>query len=115
MPRKKKEEKTIVRTRIFKLNAERMIMCGPPAIWSAEVAIDVYYSDGTSEVQYISDIDLDECELQVATKSLSDLGEDEDISPYFVAAYETEEEALASPYADSIKIFRGLFKQIAVI
>lgn len=48
-----------------------MIMCGPPAIRSAEVAIDVYYSDGTSEVQYISDIDLDECVLQVATKSLS--------------------------------------------
>ena len=68
---KKKEEKTIVRTNIFKLNAARMIMCGPPAIRSAEVAIDVYYSDGTSEVQYISDIDLDECVLQVATKSLS--------------------------------------------
>jgi hypothetical protein len=114
---KKKTEKTIVRTSIFKLNAERMIICGPPAIWSAEVAIDVYFSDGTSEVQYISDIDYDygDCGLQVATISLDDIPEDESIEPYLIAAYESEEEALASPYADSIKIFRNLFTQIAVI
>ena len=112
---KNEKEKTIVSTSIFNLNAKRMILCGPPAIWSAEVAVNVYFSDGTSEVQYISDIDYEDCGLQVTTISLSEIPEGECIDPYLIAAYESEEEALVSPYADSIKIFRNLFKQIAVI
>lgn len=112
----KNETKTIVRTSIFKINAERRLLCGPPALWEAEVAMDVYYSDGTCEVQYLSAIDLDESGYQVATISMDDFSdEEESIEPYLVASFETLEEALASPYGDSVRIFDDLFNRIAVI
>lgn len=106
-------DKTIVRTRIFKFHAEEKVMCAPPAILEAEAAIDVTFSDGTSEVQYISDVTLDECCLMIAKKPLAEFSEDEDNTAYIIASFESEEDALATPYADSIKLFLNLFKQLA--
>lgn len=106
-------EKEIVRTRIFKFHAEEKVMCAPPAILEAEAAIDVTFSDGTSEVQYISDVTLDECCLMIAKKPLAEFSEDEDNTADIIASFETVEDALATPYADSIKRFRSLFKQLA--
>lgn len=109
---KTNNEKTIIRTKIFHINAERQVLCAPPSIWIMEAAIDVTYSDGSSEVQYITDCDFEDCCLQIMSKSPMSIGMDEHVEPYIIAVFENEEDALATPYADSIRLARSIFAQL---
>ena len=110
-------DKKIARVSIFSIKAEKQVFCGPPAFWGIEAAVDVTYEDNSSEIRYISTIDLSEAGWQVCSKSIADLGEDEDISPYVVAAWGEDElmEALTSPYGAAIKQLDSIFEKIAVI
>lgn len=109
-------EKTIVRTGIYKINAERKIMCTPPAFWDVEATIDVYFSDGSRETQYMVISDFDFRCMQINNKSMEELMKsDEEDDDFCIMSFESEEEALESPYGDSFKILLPIFDKITII
>lgn len=112
-----KEQKKIEEVRIFEIKAGKHILCGPPAIWDMEATVDVYFVDGTSEIQYLQTIDLGEAGWQVTTKSVNDLADGSSIDPYLVASWSEDEkkEAKKSPYGQAIATLDSIFKKIAVI
>lgn len=111
------DNKKIVNVNIFEIKAGKHILCGPPALWEMEAAVDVTYDDNTTEVQYISTIDLSEAGWQIMTKSMDDFGNDENVEPYIVECWGEDEykEAVASPYGSVITKLKSIFKNIAVL
>jgi hypothetical protein len=110
-------DKKIVRVNIFAIKAGKHILCGPPALWDMEAAVDVTYDDRTTEVQYISTMDLSEAGWQIMTKSIDDLGNEESAEPYIVESWGEDEyeEAISSPYGSAITTLESIFKSIAVL
>ena len=113
----KKEQKKIKEVRIFEIKAGKHILCGPPSIWDMEATVDVFFADGTNEIQYLQTIDLGEFGWQVTTKSVNDLTDGSSIDPYLVASWsdDEKEDALKSPYGKAIVTLDSIFKKIAVI
>ena len=112
MSKKKKEIKHI---NIFRINAEKQMMCGPPIFWEMEAAIDVFFDDGTSEVQYISIVDMEDAYWQVTSKPVNEISDEENFQSYIIASWEDKEDALKSSYGKIMKELDAIFEKISVV
>lgn len=107
-------KKEVVNINIFEIYAAKKLFFGPPVVWELEAAIDVSYSDGSSEIQYASTIDMEEAGWMVMTKRIKDVADNKNVDPYIVASWDDKSETFDSPYGKVISELDAIFKKITV-